>query len=122
MSKLGVGEIIYEFSKKIQDIKLELDELGGPTLDMPELITSTNLLRSNEYLAKVSKKQSELLSAYSQYSKVLEDMITVVFDIQNDLKNILREQSDLISNSASKKSSILKTKKKPTTKRKSLKK
>lgn len=122
MSKLGVGEIIYEFSKKIQDIKLELDELGGPTLDMPELITSTNLLRSNEYLAKVSKKQSELLSAYGQYSKVLEDMITVVFDIQNDLKNILREQSDLISNSASKKSSILKTKKKPTTKRKSLKK
>lgn len=122
MSKLGVGEIIYEFSKKIQDIKLELDELGGPTLDMPELITSTNLLRSNEYLAKVSKKQSELLSAYGQYSKVLEDMITVVFDIQNDLKNILREQSNLISNSTSKKSSILKTKKKPTTKRKSLKK
>lgn len=122
MSKLGVGEIIYEFSKKIQDIKLELDELGGPTLDMPELITSTNLLRSNEYLAKVSKKQSELLSAYSQYSKVLEDMITVVFDIQNDLKNILREQSNLISNNTSKKSSILKTKKKPTTKRKSLKK
>lgn len=121
MSKLGVGEIIYEFSKKIQDIKLELDELGGPTLDMPELITSTNLLRSNEYLAKVSKKQSELLSAYGQYSKVLEDMITVVFDIQNDLKNILREQSNLIS-STSKKSSILKTKKKPTTKRKSLKK
>ena len=122
MSKLGVGEIIYEFSKKIQDIKLELDELGGPTSDMPELITSTNLLRSNEYLAKVSKKQSELLSAYGQYSKVLEDMITVVFDIQNDLKDILREQSNLISNKKSRKSSISKNKKKSTTKRKSSKK
>lgn len=122
MSKLGVGEIIYEFSKKIQDIKLELDELGGPTSDMPELITSTNLLRSNEYLAKVSKKQSELLSAYGQYSKVLEDMIAVVFDIQNDLKNILREQSNLISNSKSRKPSISKNKKKSTTKRKSSKK
>jgi len=112
LSKIGVGEIIYEFSKKIQDIKSELDELGGPTLDMPELITSTNLLRSNEYLAKVSKKQSDLLSAYGQYSKVLEDMITVVFDIQNDLKNILREQSNLIPNRKSRKLSISKNKKK----------
>jgi len=112
LSNLGVGEIIYEFSKKIQDIKSELDELGGPTLDMPELITSTNLLRSNEYLAKVSKKQSDLLSAYGQYSKVLEDMITVVFDIQNDLKNILREQSNLIPNRKSRKLSISKNKKK----------
>ena len=122
MSKLGVGEIIYEFSKKIQDIKSELDELGGPTSDMPELITSANLLRSNEYLTKISKKQSELLSAYGQYSKVLEDMITVVFDIQNDLKNILREQSNLISNKKSRKPSISKNKKKSTPKRKSSKK
>jgi len=122
LNKIGVGEIIYEFSKKIQNIKLELDELGGPTSDMPELITSANLLRSNEYLAKVSKKQSELLSAYDQYSKVLKDMITVVFDIQNDLKNILREQSNLISNKKSRKPSISKNKRKSTTKRKSSKK
>ena len=121
LSKLGVGEIIYEFSKKIQDIKSELDELGGPTSDMPELITSANLLRSNEYLAKVSKKQSELLSAYGQYSKVLEDMIAMVFDIQNDLKNILREQSNLISDRKSRKSSVSK-KRKSTIKRKSSKK
>ena len=121
MSKLGVGEIIYEFSKKIQDIKSELDELGGPTSDMPELITSANLLRSNEYLAKVSKKQSELLSTYGQYSKVLEDMIAMVFDIQNDLKNILREQSNLISDRKSRKSSVSK-KRKSTIKRKSSKK
>ena len=122
MSKIGVGAIIYEFSKKIQNIKLELDELGGPTSDMPELITSTNLLRSNEHLSKVSEKQSELLSAYGQYSKVLEDMITVVFDIQNDLKSILREQSNLISNTKSRKSSISKNKRKSTPKRKSTKK
>ena len=121
LSKLGVGEIIYEFSKKIQDIKSELDELGDPASDMPELITSANLLRSNEYLAKVSKKQSELLSAYGQYSKVLEDMIAMVFDIQNDLKNILREQSNLISDRKSRKSSVSKNRK-STIKRKSSKK
>ena len=121
LSKLGVGEIIYEFSKKIQDIKSELDELGDPASNMPELITSANLLRSNEYLAKVSKKQSELLSAYGQYSKTLEDMIAMVFDIQNDLKNILREQSNLISDRKSRKSSVSK-KRKSTIKRKSSKK
>lgn len=96
MSKLGTGEIIYVLRKKIQDIQSELDELGGPISDMPELITSANLLRSNEYFSKVTKKQLELLSAYRQYSKALEDMVDTVFDIQNDLKNLLKEQSKLI--------------------------
>ncbi len=123
MSTIGLGEIIYELRKKIQDIQLELDELGGPISDMPELITSANLLRSNEYLIKVTKKQSELLFAYGQYSKALEDMIAVVFDIQNDLKNLLKEQSKLISDrKSSRKSFISKNKRKSTTKRKSSKK
>ena len=123
MSKTDVGEIICELRKKIQDIKLELDELGGPISDIPELITSANLLRSNEYLVKVSEKQSELLSAYGSYSKALEDMIAVVFDIQNDLKNLLKEQSKLIfDRKSSRTSTISKNKKKSTTKRKSSKK
>lgn len=114
-----MGEIIYELRKTIQAVQLELDELGGPVSDMPELITSANLLRSNEYLSKVSKKQSELLSAYDQYSKALEDMVGVVFAIQNDLKNLLKEQSKLIPDP---KSSISKSKKKYIIKKKSLKK
>ena len=97
MSKLGTGEIIYELRKTIQTIQSELDEFGAPVSDMPELIESANLLRSNEYLSKVSKKQSELLSAYGKYSKSLEDMISVIFDIQNDLKDLLKEQSKLIT-------------------------
>ena len=52
-----MGEIISELRKNIQDIQFELDELGGPISDMPELIISANLLRSNEYLTKVSEKQ-----------------------------------------------------------------
>lgn len=117
-----MGEIISELRKRIQDIQFELDELGGPISDMPELITSANLLRSNEHLTKVSEKQSELLSAYDLYSKALEDMIAVVFDIQNDLKNLLKEQSKLISVRKSPRSPISKNKKKSTTRRKSLKK
>lgn len=114
-----MGEIIYELRKTIQDIQSELDELGGPVSDMPELITSANLLRSNEHLSKVTKKQSELLSAYRHYSKALEDMVDAIFDIQNDLKNLLKEQSKLISDQ---KPSVSKSKKKPANKKKSLKK
>jgi len=117
LSKLGTGEIIYELRKKIQNIQSELDELGGPISDMPELITSANLLRLNEYFVKVTKKQLELLSTYSQYSKALENMVDTVFDIQNDLKNLLKEQSKLISDQ---KYTVPKNKKKPANKRKSL--
>lgn len=117
-----MGEIISELRKNIQDIQFELDELGGPISDMPELIISANLLRSNEYLTKVSEKQSELLSVYGLYSKALEDMIAMVFDIQNDLKNLLKEQSKLISIRTATRSSISKNKKKSTTRRRSLKK
>ena len=104
-----MGEIVNELRKSVHDLKLELDKLGDPIESMPELINSTNLLRSNEHLDKVTKKQSELISAYAQYSQALEDMIAVIFDIQNDLKNLLKEQSKLISEkSISKKPSISK--------------
>lgn len=109
MSKLGTGKIIYELRKQIQDIQSELDQLGGPISNMPELITSANLLRSNEYFSKITKKQSELLSVYGQYSNALEEMIETIFDIQNDLKDLLKEQSKLISDT---KPSVSKSKKK----------
>jgi len=110
MSKLGVGEIIYDLRKKIQEIQLELNALGGPISDMPELITSANLLRSNEHFKKIFAKQSELVFAYEQYSKALENMIDVVFDIQYDLKNLLKEQSKLIPGTSHKTISKVKLK------------
>lgn len=109
-----MGQIVNELRKSVYDLKLELDKLGGPISYMPELIDSANLLRSNEHLDKVTKKQSELISAYAQYSQALEDMIAVIFDIQNDLKNLLKEQSKLISEKSIAKKSPLSKKKKST--------
>lgn len=97
MGEIGVGELIYSLRKKIQTIQSELDTMGGPGKDIPELISSANLLRENEGLKKLNEKKSELLSTYEQYSKSLEEMLSTVFEIQNDLKNILKEQSELIS-------------------------
>ena len=96
MSEVGAGQTIYELRKEIQKITSELKSLGNSP-DIPELIKSTNLLRSNEHLSEVNSKRSELISTYEQYSKELEKMLATVFDIQQDLKEILKTQSSIIS-------------------------
>ncbi len=111
MTNIGVGEIIYDLRKKIQNAHADLNQLGEPTSNIPELITSANLLRSNEYLLKSNYKKTELISAYKQYSEAMETLLSSVFDIQMDLKEILKEQSTLISSQSKPKSKkTLKTK------------
>ena len=115
MTEVGAGEIIYELRKKIQTITGELNDLENGSDDIPELIKSTNLLRSKDHLIEVNQKKSELTSAYQQYSKELENMLATVFDIQKDLKEILKTQTSLISDQKPPKK-ISKTKKKSTKK------
>ncbi|MFQ5476007.1 MAG: hypothetical protein ACE5DT_03140 [Nitrosopumilus sp.] len=110
MAKIDPEKLINNLRKNIQNIQSDLDQLGKPVSEIPELITSANLLRSNEYLSKANDKKTELLSAYVQYSASLEELLSTAFDIQNDLKDILRDQSSLISS---------KRKKQPKTKTKS---
>ena len=107
MTKVGSGESIYQLRKKIQEIQADLNQLGTIS-EIPELITSANLLRSNEYLSKTNEKKTELLSTYEQYSVALEQFLSTVFDIQNDLKEIIKQQSSMISRA--KKRSKTKTK------------
>lgn len=92
-----IGELIYDLRNKIQQVQMDLDKLGEPESEISELITSANLLRSNEYLLKINEKKSNLLSLYVQYSDALEVLLSSVFEIQNDLKDILKEQSSMIS-------------------------
>ena len=111
LTKIGVGEIIYSLRKKIHDIQFELDQLDNPSSEIPELIDSANLLRLNEYLSKVNDKKTELLSVYEQYSVALEELLETVFGIQNELKDILKEQSSLINSQSKKSQKTKKTKK-----------
>ena len=96
MTESNTEESIYNLHRKIRDIQADLNQLGN-TSEIPELITSANLLRSNEHLSKRDEIQTELVSAYEQYSVTLERLLTVVFDIQNDLKEVIRQQSSMIS-------------------------
>jgi len=111
LTKIGTGEIIYDLRKQIQDIQSELDQLGYPSSKIPELIDSANLLRLNEYLTKANYKKTELLSVYEQYSRALEELLEIVFDIQNELKDILKEQSSMINPTSKKSKKTIKTKK-----------
>ena len=104
MAEIDPEKLIINLRKNVQSIQSELEQLGDPVSEIPELITSANLLRSNEYLSKVNAKKSELLSAYMQYSASLEELLTTAFEIQNDLKEILRDQSSMISSKRSKQS------------------
>lgn len=115
MTKIDGGETIYDIRKKIQKIQADLSQLGDPVSEIPELITSANLLRSNEYLSKANEKKTELLSVYEQYSMALEESLSLVFEIQHDLKEILKAQSSMIP-SYPKKQSKPKTKSKITKK------
>jgi len=110
LTKINTGDLIYDLRKKIQNIQADLEQLGKPVSEIPELITSANLLRSNEYLSKVNEKKTDLLSVYAQYSTTLEKLLSTVFDIQNDLKEILKDQSSMISSRTKKPKSKTKSK------------
>ena len=81
MTKIGTEGMIYDLRRKIQQVQTDLNQLGDPISEIPELITSANLLRSNEYLLKANEKKTELLSAYEQYFVALEKLLSSVFDI-----------------------------------------
>ena len=98
MTGMGTGKTIYHLKKKIDEIQNELNQLNKPVPDIQEVITPTNLLRTNEHLSKINDKQNELLSVYMQHSTVMEELFASVFEIQIELKEILKEQSSLISN------------------------
>ena len=110
MAKTEPKRLINDLRKNVQNLRSDLDQFGDHTSEIPELIISANLLRSNEYLSKINDKKTELLTAYAQYSDVLEELLSATFDIQNDLKEILRDQSSLISKTK-KRPKIIKSKK-----------
>jgi len=97
LAKVGTGELIYDLRKKIQKIKYDLNQLDEPPSEIPEMINSANLLRSNEFLSKTNEKKTELIFAYENYSEALEEMLSSVFEIQTDLKDILKTQSSMIA-------------------------
>ena len=106
-----ISKNIYDLRKDIELIENELSELGDPVSDIPEMISNSNLIRSNEYFLKSDQKKTDLISLYAQYSGSLEVLLSSVFEIQTELKDVLHEQSLLIDSKRSKPKSKPKSKK-----------
>ena len=107
MKALAFGAHLDEFRVRIQKINKELEELGKSE-SIPELINSTNILRTNEFLTKSDSKKSELLKTYAEYLDQLENLLSAMFEIQTELKDIIKIQSSLIPGT---KKNLSKTKK-----------
>lgn len=102
MSTLGVGKRLAELKKRIAELHTQIQNLDSQPADISEMIDSANLIRSNDHLMKSDALKSELVMQYDQYTKNLEGLLYDVLDIQNDLTDILHEQSKLLSKTRSK--------------------
>ena len=113
LTEIKISTNIYDLQKEIHQLQSELSDLGDPTVRLPELIENSNLIRLNEYLVKSDQKKTNLILIYEQYSKSMRILLSSVFEIQSQLKEILHEQSSLIESKPKPKP---KTKTKPKTK------
>lgn len=73
--------------QKINQLKRELVQLEESNNPVPELINSTNLLRSNEILSKTNDKKTELLYAYESYFQELSTSFKKIKTGLNTLKS-----------------------------------
>ena len=104
MTEIKISNNIPNLRNEIEQIQSELTAIGDVVSNIPELITSSNLLRSNEFLVKSDQKKTDLISLYAQYSSSLEVMLSSVFEIQRELTGILQEQSSMLMSSSKPKS------------------
>ncbi len=110
LKTLGLGSVLTELKNQINQIKKDISEIDKSFSPMPEMIESTNILRENEFLKKIDGKKTELIDSYEHYSNQIENLLSSVFDIQNELKKIIEIQSQLMKPKKSRKRSSAKAK------------
>jgi biotin-(acetyl-CoA carboxylase) ligase len=93
---IGLGSNLSELKSKIDGVRSDLASIEHPGDPLPEVINTTNVLRLNEYLAKTNEKKSELLVLYEEYAKHLESLVSTLLSIQEDLKDIVKTQVNLL--------------------------
>jgi prefoldin subunit 5 len=93
---LGLGNNLNELKTRIQKLQQEIADLGQPSIPLENMIDATNTLRQNEFLAKSDSKKTELIAAYSEYVKNLEQITSSLFSIQAELKDLIKAEASLI--------------------------
>ena|SRR5574338_1476119 len=98
---VGLGNNLNELKRRIQKAHEELASLGDPSKPLDEMIGATNTLRLNEYLTKTDAKKTEIIAAYGEYAKQLEQIVSSLFSIQSELKELIKTEAALIQSDTS---------------------
>ena len=78
---------------KIRELSDELDSLGGGPDHIPEFTIRANMLRQNDYLERSNRIRGDMISAYADYSGILEDALRSLFQVQRELVEIMQQQA-----------------------------
>ena len=87
----GGGE---DAKARIARLGSELDALAQPD-DLPGMILSGNAVRRSEYLEAANLKRSEIIAAYREYTAHLEGLVAAALEIQSELTELVRMQSEM---------------------------
>ena len=87
----GSGE---DAKARIARLGSELDALAQPD-DLPGMILSGNAVRRSEYLEAANLKRSEIIAAYREYTAHLEGLVAAALEIQSELTELVRMQSEM---------------------------
>jgi len=88
LKDLGTKYTLNELKQKINAMIRKLAILEESNKPIPELINSTNLLRSNEFLTKTNIIKTDLISSYELYSNELRNIITDIRKIRTEINSL----------------------------------
>jgi hypothetical protein len=109
----GLGSNLNELKIRIKKAKEELERMGTTEQPLPEMINTTNILRANEYLTKTDQSKTNLIFAYEEYTKQLEDLAVSLLSIQSDLRDIVKTEASMMEKTARRKPRKVRARKKP---------
>jgi len=99
---VGLGNNLNELKMRIQRAHEDLLKIGEPSKPMDEMIGATNAFGLNEYLTKTDEKKTSLITDYAEYTKQLEQIISSLFSIQSELKELIKTEASLIASDEAK--------------------
>ena len=110
LGQLESGKSLDALKLKINQVKRDLSQLDESNKPMPELINSTNLLRSNEVLTKTNEKKTELLNAYESYFRELEKVVKKIQTGLSSLKTRKKKTRKTKTKKKTKKNTVIRKK------------
>jgi hypothetical protein len=102
---------LVQLKQKIEHLNQELATINH-TPPIPELINTTNILRTNEYLTHANEKKTQIISSYNEYVTELEAYLRSAFERKLAFLKKTRARLEKKTKKKPKKKHIKKSKKK----------